>query len=150
MDKKSDPRGHMPYLAEIAERDVATLRAKESEYGSSWKQRGGIGAFMQLCRKWDRLEQALDPNKRVHKNGNNDLTIAPLGVRLGLPIASFDIITAGVLDTRSEGIIDDIRDLRAYLLLVEAEICHQQRDIIGVGETRAEEITRVAVGLAAQ
>ena len=34
----------------------------------------------------------------------------------------FDIFKASTKDKRDEGIIDDIRDLRRYLLLVEAEI----------------------------
>ena len=35
---------------------------------------------------------------------------------------NFNIFKASAKDKRDEGIIDDIRDLRRYLLLVEAEI----------------------------
>ena len=35
---------------------------------------------------------------------------------------SFDVFLAAKKDTRAEGILDDIQDLRRYLMLVEAEI----------------------------
>ncbi len=88
-----------PYLQGIVQADVDNLYAKYKEYGDSWKRRGGIGAFMMLCRKWDRLE-AIVCRK----------------------IYGYDIFKVLATDTRNEGIIDDIRDLRAYLLLVEAEM----------------------------
>lgn len=125
-----DPRGHMKYLEEIAREDAQILVQKESEYGSSWKSRGGIGAFMMLARKWDRLEQALDPAKRPGGTHESQ-TVAPLGLALGLPIPAFDILLAAVLDTRNEGIIDDIGDLRRYLLLVEAQARYEQQEVIG-------------------
>lgn len=79
-----------------ARADVDGLAKAHISYGDSWKKRGGVGAFMMLARKWDRLENA------VKKHG-------------------YDIFTAIEGDTRAEGIMDDIRDLRRYLLLVEAE-----------------------------
>ena len=72
----------------------------EQDYGDSWKKRGGIGAFMMLARKWDRIE-----------NQVND--------------SNYDIFLALEEDGRQEGLIDDIRDLRRYLLLVEAEMALQ-------------------------
>lgn len=114
--------GHIEYLKDIALRDVATVIDKDREYGASWKKRGGTGAFMMLARKWDRIENGLQPAAR-------DATEARLGVALGLPIPPYDIILAAILDSRKEGIIDDIRDLRAYLLLVEAEVMNQQAQI---------------------
>lgn len=72
--------------------DVATLRAKDADYGGSWHRRGGQGAFMMLARKWDRIEKAF--------NNYGGLKAA---------------LSA---DARAEGIIDDINDLRCYLLLV--------------------------------
>ena len=73
------------------------MHEAEQSYGDSWKKRGGVGAFMMLARKWDRLE------KQVNEH-------------------NFNIFKASAKDKRDEGIIDDIRDLRRYLLLVEAEI----------------------------
>ena len=52
---------------------------------------------MMLARKWDRREKQV---KEHH----------------------FDVFRAAETDTRPEGIIDDIRDLRRYLMLVEAEL----------------------------
>lgn len=83
-------------LMRIAQKDIQTILQKNREYGSSWKKRGGVGAFMMLARKWDRLE----PQVEKH---------------------NYDIIEAMNTDTREEGVIDDIRDLRAYLFLVQTE-----------------------------
>lgn len=84
-------------LAAIAEQDVNTILVKNKEYGDSWKSRGGIGAYMMLARKIDRIENQV---KKLN----------------------YDIFKAINTDTREEGIIDDIRDLRAYLLLVETQL----------------------------
>ena len=84
----------------LANEDVTGLHDAEKSYGDSWKKRGGIGAFMMLARKWDRIE-----------NQVND--------------CNYDIFLALEEDGRQEGLIDDIRDLRRYLLLVEAEMALQ-------------------------
>ena len=81
----------------LSKEDVEGLAKAEKSYGDSWRQRGGIGAFMMLARKWDRLEKQ-----------TNDF--------------GYDIFAAINDDTRDEGILDDIRDLRRYLLLVESHI----------------------------
>ena len=87
----------------LANEDVEGLHISEQSYGNSWKQRGGVGAFMMLARKWDRLE------KQVTEQG-------------------YDIFQAIAYDGREEGILDDIRDLRRYLFLVEAEVRMQIGD----------------------
>ena len=87
----------------LANDDVSALHEAEKSYGDSWKKRGGIGAFMMLARKWDRIE-----------NQSNDYT--------------YDIFLALEEDQRPEGLIDDIRDLRRYLLLVEAQMALQKND----------------------
>jgi len=81
----------------LANQDVEGLHNSEQSYGDSWKQRGGVGAFMMLARKWDRLE------KQVTEY-------------------NYDVFEAAFDDMREEGILDDIRDLRRYLFLVEAEV----------------------------
>jgi len=78
----------------ITHADITGLLKAERSYGDSWKKRGGVGAFMMLARKWDRLENQV----KAH---------------------DYDIFEAIKRDVRIEGIIDDIRDLRRYLLLVE-------------------------------
>ena len=81
----------------LAIEDTEQLHISEQSYGDSWRKRGGIGAFMMLARKWDRLE------KQVEEHG-------------------WDVFSAIKCDERPEGILDDIKDLRRYLLLVEAHI----------------------------
>ena len=94
MAKKDDitPDDYSPIV-----NNILGLHSSEQSYGDSWKQRGGVGAFMMLARKWDRLE------KQVNEY-------------------NYDVFLAAKDDMREEGILDDIRDLRRYLFLVEAEV----------------------------
>ncbi len=101
----SDDVRHMSQLLPVVEFDMRRIKEKEigdpdngkPGYMGSWKKRGGQGAYMMLARKWDRLEVAV----RGH---------------------GWDIFKAISADTRDEGVLDDIRDLRQYLILVEAEM----------------------------
>jgi hypothetical protein len=88
----------------ITAQDAASLERSHASYGDSWKRRGGVGAFMMLARKWDRLENA------VTRSG-------------------YDVFAAIRGDKRAEGILDDIRDLRRYLVLVEAEFHGQVAEV---------------------
>lgn len=90
---------YLDHLRFVFEDDLHALVNAEMNYGDSWKKRGGVGAFMMLARKWDRLER--------HMEGAPD---------------KYDILACAEADNRPEGIIDDIRDLRRYLALVEAEL----------------------------
>lgn len=100
--------GYLDKLNEVAQEDVAGLKKAQQSYGNSWKQRGGVGAFMMLARKWDRLEIRVG---RCLQERSGQL-LAP----------AYDIFAHVARDTRAEGVIDDVRDLRRYLLLVEAEL----------------------------
>ena len=104
---------YLGHLQEVANCDVAALHKAEKNYGDSWKKRGGVGAFMMLARKWDRLENFLAP-KPVGSTDELMNTICR--------VHPYDIFEAIRMDDRAEGIIDDIRDLRRYLMLVEAEM----------------------------
>ena len=84
-------------MLRIARNDVQELKAAEKSYGVSWRKRGGMGAFMMLARKWDRIEQQVESQ-------------------------NYDVFEAYAKDSREEGILDDIQDLRRYLLLVEEHI----------------------------
>ena len=87
------------YLDSIRNRAAADAFAAENghkKYGDSCLQRGGVGLFMMLARKWDRIERACQ-------------------------ISGYDIFTALKADPEPEGLLDDIRDLRVYLLIAEAE-----------------------------
>lgn len=77
--------------------DYTSLCEAEKTYGDSWKNRGGIGAFMMLARKWDRIENLTQKH-------------------------AYDIFQTIEEYPELTGVIDDIRDLRRYLLLVEAEM----------------------------
>jgi hypothetical protein len=81
--------------------DIEQLRRKDAEYGGSWCKRGGQGAFFMLARKWDRIEIQMNAAKGLRRALEND--------------------------NRQEGILDDIGDLRRYLLLVLAYL-EEQRD----------------------
>jgi hypothetical protein len=83
------------HVEDIATADAAVVVEKDKQYGASWCKRGGVGAYMVMIRKVDRMEEA------CQKRGYN-------------------IFEAVARDNRSEGLIDDIRDLRQYLLLIEA------------------------------
>jgi len=94
----SPPFAHLNFIEDVLARDVAFILPKDVEYNASWKKRGGTGAFMMLARKWDRLE--------------------PL-------CAKFDYNIFKMLERHPDR-IDDVRDLRRYLALVESEALHQQ------------------------
>src|SRR5216684_2463167 len=111
-------------LNKVAQRDIDELVKKDAEYGSSWKRRGGIGAYMMLARKIDRIEQ------QVKAHG-------------------YDIFAAAATDARAEGIRDDIGDLRRYLMLVETEISQKPTTMITVATLAEVEITTARPALRA-
>lgn len=88
---------HLQHIEPIAQEDAAGLLTAHKSYGNSWKKRGGVGMYMIMIRKFDRMELA------VEKYG-------------------WDVIEAVKADPRAEGLIDDIRDLRRYLNLIESEL----------------------------
>ena len=104
---------YIDHLGGICRNDVQTLESKDKEYGGSWLKRGGVGAFMMLARKWDRLEQAMSSEVPRVTLSSGETT---------KPIDKYDIIERALADGREEGILDDIGDLRRYLLLVESEV----------------------------
>ena len=81
-------------MKDVAQNDLEALKRAETSYGDSWKRRGGVGAFMMLARKFDRIEH------QAQKHG-------------------WDIFEAGEVYVGEAGLLDDIRDLRRYLILVE-------------------------------
>ncbi len=108
MDKKSRNR-HVVVPADMKRYDrqlhrlnfitkelVKFVNDKDVQYGSSWRKRGGAGAFMVIARKWDRIEQVCE-------------TRHP---------AKYDIFDVFEADDRSETILDDCLDLVGYLLIL--------------------------------
>lgn len=111
---------YLSVLDQIAQEDAAGLKKAQQSYGNSWKSRGGVGAFMMLARKWDRLENIL---KRSPKPATHEFTHPNGTVMVAETFGDrYDIFHHIIADQRSEGVIDDIRDLRRYLMLVEAEM----------------------------
>ena len=55
-----NPSEIIKIVERVALYDVEGLHVSEQSYGDSWKQRGGVGAFMMLARKWDRLEKQVE------------------------------------------------------------------------------------------
>lgn len=82
-------------ITDMAMNDVSELERKGLTYGDSWKARGGVGAFMMLARKWDRIENIVRGRK-------------------------WDVLDAGT--DNAGDMMDDIADLRRYLFLVEDEV----------------------------
>jgi hypothetical protein len=115
-----DPEGSTAYLVhleDVAKEDVKGLIKAQESYGNSWKQRGGVGAYMMMVRKSDRIEI------QARKHG-------------------YDVFAAIQADNRAEGLIDDIRDLRRYLMLVEAEM--RARGARGAVSTHRDNTTPVS------
>jgi hypothetical protein len=88
-------------MRNIAQRDLEALKKAEESYGNSWRRRGGVGAFMMLARKFDRIEH------QSERHG-------------------WDVFEAGEAFKGEAGLLDDIRDLRRYLILVEDFILHNE------------------------
>lgn len=100
---------HLKYVDLVANNDVkiVTFRDGPTRYNGSWKKRGGVGIAMNLFRKIDRIDNSIQP--------------------------SWNIIEHLVMDMSPDGLIDDVRDLRQYLLMLEAlmianGIFHPHRD----------------------
>lgn len=93
------PFEHLNLLGNVLMLDYDFIIKKDQEYNASWLTRGGVGAFMMLARKWDRLEPM------VAKHG-------------------YDIFT--MLDEHPDR-IDDVEDLCRYLVLVRCEHLRRQQ-----------------------
>jgi hypothetical protein len=95
-----DDMKHLEFIGSVQIRDADTIRRKEAVYQGSWKKRGGRGAFFTMARKWDALEKLVESEDYEH-----------------------DIFYAASMGGEGDGtVIDQIRDLRVYLTLIEAEL----------------------------
>lgn len=97
----SNPFRYLDRVEDVLHKDHEYVDKKDRQYGSSWKKRGGVGAFMMLARKWDRLEQFMERD---------------FGYDLFAGIKRWIGPSQGVDGT----VLAEIRDLRRYLTLVEA------------------------------
>ena len=73
------------------------LETSQQAYGDSWIARGLTGAYFVMIRKADRIENQMRA-------------------------AGYDLPKALKMFPGKDGIMDDFRDLRRYLLLIEAEV----------------------------
>jgi len=94
------------HLESIAKADIEYVRRKDKQYDASWKKRGGQGAFFTVVRPWDRFES-------ISREAGYDI---------------FEKIRAEGLSGPDGSLIACIRDLRRYLLLVEAEMAEHLGD----------------------
>ena len=49
----------------ILQEDYEGLVEAEKSYGDSWRERGGVGAFMMLARKWTDLKNKLQKKATI-------------------------------------------------------------------------------------
>jgi hypothetical protein len=129
---------HMKFLADIAASDVAVLEVKEGTYKGSWKKAGGRSAWFMMRRNMDRLITMLAPPNSM-QDILQDFTDHIHGAKESGDEIHID--TETLLRLRSNFIAEDIfakieehpggedgtvlaclRDLRRYLLLIEAEM----------------------------
>lgn len=122
----TDRPSHMDFIAAVSEQDLVNLESKERTYGSSWKRRGGVGAFMMAARKWDRLEGMLQ--------------------RLSWDVFGAIASQSGERQGTDGTVLAEVRDLRRYLLLIEAEMmatrCVEQLE--GLADYQGAEVPTVS------
>lgn len=111
---------HHAFLKTVADNDVVYVLIKDKSYGASWKKRGGVGVFMMLARKWDRLEEMMTSSISM-----NSGKFVPDKYDL---MARAENDLSGVDGT----VLAEVRDLRRYLLLVESEILARSAGASGV------------------
>lgn len=92
-------------IRHVVDSDAEGLTEARRQYGESWYARGGVGAYMMIVRKSDRIENTL-------KNADPQWDIMAK-------------IKQEVRDKVQDGILDDVRDLRRYLGLLEAKLVEE-------------------------
>jgi hypothetical protein len=90
------------HLGQIADADLNYIKRKDCQYDASWKKRGGVGAWFTIARPMDRLVNFVE-------SGDHQYDL-------------FAKIGAEGLAGPDGSVIACVRDLRRYLLLVEAEM----------------------------
>lgn len=103
------------YLGQIADEDLNYIKRKDVQYAASWKRREGPGAFFTMARPWDRFENIA----RAGVVSNNEKGLGAADIK---PFDIFAIIQAQGLAGPDGSLIACVRDLRRYLLLLEAEM----------------------------
>jgi hypothetical protein len=111
-------------LSTVAHNDVAFLKWRDKTYNGSWKRGGGRSAWFMIRRKIDRLLEMLRPPNPPEGWPTLAVVDSPTTSRLLLMTRAEDIFAQ--IRTRPRGedgtVLAEVRDLRRYLLLVEAEM----------------------------
>lgn len=129
---------HHAHLQRIADADVQHVLKKDTSYGASWKASGGACAWHMIKRKIDRLMVFLAPlseqdksNLRIaaklcptaeHWAAGIEVDLADL-LRRAADAEDIFALIAAAPDGGDGTVLAEVRDLRHYLLLVEAEMC---------------------------
>ena len=123
-------------LSDVAQADVEFIRVKDRSYGGSWKKSGGRSAWHMVRRKMDRLLEMMAPPQDTFGLSLPDLDDAiasnPDEVTLATEVVKFlrdshlseDVFAKIAEDPSGDDgtVLAEIRDLRRYLLLVEADV----------------------------
>jgi hypothetical protein len=111
---------HLKYhrhLGQIADADLNYIKLKDCQYDASWKKRGGPGAWFTIVRPWDRLSTFMEQPKE----GGGFMDGIPRWNQHDI----FGAVRAEGLEGPDGSVIACIRDLRRYLLLVEAHMTEE-------------------------
>lgn len=136
MQKDDDDRfHHHPFLETVAAQDVAYLKEKDRSYGASWKLAGGRSAWFMLRRKMDRMIEMMKRPEPPYgwSESSNDTVVQKNGdIAMAADIARYLLASHqaedifGMVEKDPSGrdgcVLAEVRDLRRYLLLVEAEM----------------------------
>jgi len=114
---KNIPMTLFDCLKALGERDAKFISERDAHYKSSWKARGGIGAFFTIVRPWDRL-------CAIAERGTAG--ISPKEQPPAKPLDLFHIlqeeIAAGLTEENDGTLQACIRDLAAYMQLLRCEV----------------------------
>lgn len=127
---------HLSYLRTVADVDVESVLEKERTYVGSWKRQGGKNAWAMIRRKIDRLMIMLgDPKpptmfniSDLDKFLNRECVISESAIQtikhLRDAYHAGDVFAhiAAAPGGEDGTVLAEVRDLRRYLLLVEAEM----------------------------
>lgn len=157
---------HMEFLELVAASDVAVLRKKEATYQGSWKAAGGRSAWFMARRNIDRLLNMMAPppwpesfsiedidDAAEAPDGESSLTPELAGWIARMLRAEDIFLKVEEKPLGSDGTVLAVcRDLRRYLMLVEAEmisrgvVSAEQGEVrSGQGTTRFGEVVEVNV-----
>lgn len=114
----NDDSDYLEFLKVVCDEDIKFIKEREKLYKSSWKRSGGRSGWFMILRKIDRLQEMMKYRPpEGHFEG-----VAKL--RLDAALNADDIFKK--IEENPSGndatVLSEIRDLRRYLCMVEAEM----------------------------